>query len=77
MKRLGGFTLIEMIIVILLIAILSTVAVPKFIDLTESALQAAEKATIASIQRAIAIAYGTQGNTESSGPPRSRFGPVN
>ncbi|WNC68494.1 prepilin-type N-terminal cleavage/methylation domain-containing protein [Thalassotalea nanhaiensis] len=47
-----GFTLVEMVIVVVLLAVLAVVAVPKFIDLTKSADQAVMKAQIASIAAA-------------------------
>ncbi len=45
-----GFTLIELVTVIVLLGILSVTALPKFIDITEDAELAVTKATQASLQ---------------------------
>ncbi|MDF1759102.1 MAG: prepilin-type N-terminal cleavage/methylation domain-containing protein [Coxiellaceae bacterium] len=52
-----GFTLVELIIVIVLLAILSAFAVPKFINLTRSANKATVGQIFASFQSAVNLAH--------------------
>ncbi len=52
-----GFTLIELIMVIVILAILSAFAVPKFSDFDSQAKRAAQDGIIASLESSARIAY--------------------
>jgi type II secretory pathway pseudopilin PulG len=52
-----AFTLVELIVIIVVLAILSGVAIPKYIDHTTSAKSAAAKGTLGSVRSAIAHYY--------------------
>lgn len=54
----NGFTLIELIFVIVIIGVLSAVAIPKFQNLTDNSKISSELATAASVQSAIDATHG-------------------
>ncbi len=57
MRNQKGFTLIELIMVIVILGILAAVAIPKFVDLSGNAETSACKANQAAIESAAAIKY--------------------
>lgn len=52
-----GFTLIELVMVIAIIGILSSLAVPKFLDLSGAAKVSATKAGLGSLRSLLAVRY--------------------
>lgn len=57
MKNQNGFTLIELVIVIVLLGVLAAIAVPRFVNLQDDALLAQRNATAAAISSAMNINY--------------------
>jgi len=53
-----GFTLIELIVVIVILGILAAVALPKFVDLTNEALTASVQGVAGAVASGSAINYG-------------------
>ena len=56
MSKQSGFTLIELVMVIVILGILGAIAVPKFVDLSGSATTAAGKGMSGAVKAAHAIA---------------------
>ncbi|MBI1976397.1 MAG: prepilin-type N-terminal cleavage/methylation domain-containing protein [Candidatus Omnitrophica bacterium] len=71
MTKKSGFTLIELIMVIAILAILATVSIPKFIDLTIEAKKAGAQGGLGSLRSAVAISYAQSITTGTASYPSS------
>lgn len=56
-KNEKGFTLVELVLVIVVLGILAAVAIPRFIDLQGSAQQARNKGALAALRGAITLLH--------------------
>ena len=55
-----GFTLIELIVIIVIIGILAAVAIPNYIDLTQKAAEGTAKGVLGALRSANALVYASR-----------------
>src|SRR6187455_366022 len=66
LKRCGGFSFIEVMIVVVILAILATLLIPRVMGRTEDAKRAAAKAQISNIESALQLYKLDNGNVPST-----------
>ncbi len=61
-----GFTLIELVIIIVILGILAAVAIPKYQDMSSQAKEAAARGSLGNVRSAVTIFYANQAVTTGS-----------
>lgn len=67
MRNEKGFTLIELVMVIVLLGVLAAVAIPKFIDIGDEAKDAALNGVVGGMGSAMSINYGARSVSATKG----------
>ena len=68
-----GFTLIELVIVIIVLGILAAVAVPKFVDMTQKAKESKTRANLAVVRSAVVAFYAESAFSGTARFPTSQL----